>query len=421
MKHIYSFRIKGFLFLAFLLTSPFWGATLGYASTFSVAKTGSNSNSCIDAQSQSTPKLTIKAGISCLSSGDTLLIKRGTYVESFNNVIPGGTSWTNATTVAADTGETVIIKGPVGAARVFYFRGNIASYIILDGLILDGTDIVWDIVKIDQFTDGDAAHHIRIINSELRNGPSKAVLATNTTNNIQIQQSNIHDNGQADYDQDGFYSYNFYIQGEDNLIENCDISGAGAHGVHIYNGYTFQSNNNIVRNNIIHDNGLLNSGGKTGGGILIGSGTNNQIYNNLIYNNAHKGIRTNSGVIMWNNNIYGHSQMAVELAYVSGSEIRNNIFWQNGTDGMVSHGVTFMESNNLTIGPRFLDPSNFDFRLQSDSPAIDAGFDLSDKFSKDFIGTKRGFGGGWDIGAYEFVGTTVDNVPPLSPTDVVIF
>ena len=38
----------------------------GTGKTYYVAKTGSNSNSCTQAQNQSTPKLTISAGISCL-------------------------------------------------------------------------------------------------------------------------------------------------------------------------------------------------------------------------------------------------------------------------------------------------------------------------------------------------------------------
>ena len=60
-----------------------------------VAKTGSDSNSCAQAQSQSTPKLTIQAGIGCLSAGDTLFVRAGTYAELINTTkftIPSGTA-----------------------------------------------------------------------------------------------------------------------------------------------------------------------------------------------------------------------------------------------------------------------------------------------------------------------------------------
>ena len=54
---------------------------LTHGATYYVAKTGSDSKSCTQAQSASTPKLTIKAGLACLKGGDTLIIKAGTYNE----------------------------------------------------------------------------------------------------------------------------------------------------------------------------------------------------------------------------------------------------------------------------------------------------------------------------------------------------
>ena len=51
----------------------------------------------------------------------------------------------------------------------------------------------------------------------------------------------------------------------------------------------------------------------------------------------------------------------------------------------------------------FVDPDNGDFRLLSDSPAVNAGVNLSQYFLTDIVGTYRGQGGAWDIGAFEFV------------------
>ena len=61
-----------------------------YCATYYTAKSGSNSNSCAQAQNVSTPKLTIGAGIGCLSSGETLIVKAGTYNESLDST-PSGT------------------------------------------------------------------------------------------------------------------------------------------------------------------------------------------------------------------------------------------------------------------------------------------------------------------------------------------
>ena len=57
------------------------------------------------------------------------------------------------------------------------------------------------------------------------------------------------------------------------------------------------------------------------------------------------------------------------------------------------------------------------FRLISSSPAIDAGFPLTE-VTNDFDGVSRPQGAGWDIGAYEYHGsdTTAPSVSITSPT-----
>ena len=97
-----------FLPVFLVLTTP----ALTHGATFYVAKTGRDSNSCTQAQSASTPKLTIKAGLACLKGGDTLIIKAGTYTEVIPiNAIPSGTNNSNHTIVRAATGETVALNG----------------------------------------------------------------------------------------------------------------------------------------------------------------------------------------------------------------------------------------------------------------------------------------------------------------------
>src|SRR5262249_29397338 len=82
---------------------------LVHGATYYVAKTGSDSNSCSNAQSQSNPKLTINAGVGCLGAGDTLIIKSGVYDELLENVIPSGTS-SALVTVRAEEQHGAIIR-----------------------------------------------------------------------------------------------------------------------------------------------------------------------------------------------------------------------------------------------------------------------------------------------------------------------
>ena len=91
------------------------------ATVYYVATTGSDSNPGTNSQ----PLRTIKEGVKRLSAGDTLYVKSGTYTESIRHwqtPISNGTSWSNPITVAANPGDTVIIK-PL-ADNAFFWIGD---------------------------------------------------------------------------------------------------------------------------------------------------------------------------------------------------------------------------------------------------------------------------------------------------------
>src|SRR5262249_53357241 len=128
--------------LAFTAATP---TSSGTGNTYYVAKTGSDSNSCSEAQNQSTPKLTINAGIQCLSSGDTLNIRAGTYTDDKMNLSPSqsGTSYNNPTTIQAYSTEVVTIVGYCfGLSSPS--AGQAYRYFIFKNLICDGSTIARD-------------------------------------------------------------------------------------------------------------------------------------------------------------------------------------------------------------------------------------------------------------------------------------
>src|SRR5438132_964238 len=110
---------------------------LAHSATYYVAKTGSDSNGCQNAQSSSAARLTINAGAACLSAGDTLLVKAGTYGEGLNAAIPNGTSG-NPVTVKANPGDVVVLQPTAtvgGTLSAYLFNGN--HYIVVDGFVVD--------------------------------------------------------------------------------------------------------------------------------------------------------------------------------------------------------------------------------------------------------------------------------------------
>ena len=410
---------KGFFsFACVFVINSIIPTAVGEAATYYVAKSGNDGNSCSQARSQSTAKLTVNSGVKCLSAGDKLYIKAGTYVESLLNVIPGGTSWSSPVVVASFPGDAVTIKGKTGASQVIRIAGSSKKYIIVDGLILDAINVGYSGIKFDT-VGGLASHHIRIQNSEIKNSQDAAgILTTRDSHYNEFINLNVHHNGMQDDNNNGKYPYGFYILGKHNVIENCRIWSNGGTGIHIYNGYTDASDYNIIRNNIISGNGTKTTSGGTGG-VIIGAGKGNLVYNNIVYNNFGYGIRHSRNAKSFNNTIYNNQDMAIELAYSGGSsEVRNNIFWGNGTDAVVNHGTgTPTTSNNLTSNPRFLDAGGFDFRLENSSPAIDSGINLVSYFDFDFDGVSSKRDSNFDIGAYEFKGAGNDD-PPLPPTNL---
>jgi hypothetical protein len=79
----------------------------------------------------------------------------------------------------------------------------------------------------------------------------------------------------------------------------------------------------------------------------------------------------------------------------------------------------YSEANGINGGYTpaqiFTDPANGNFTLKAGSPAIDSGADLSAYFTTDYLGNARP-AGAWDIGAYEYGGST----PPDASTNVVM-
>jgi hypothetical protein len=187
---------------------------------------------------------------------------------------------------------------------------------------------------------------------------------------------------------------------------NMPSSGVGAGGAILNSSGTIQ--NNIIRNNHAE-----------GGSAFYGC--SGLISNNVIYNNTSVAIGACSGKIYNNtlyNNISGFAQCEGEIA--------NNIFWWDDSNEHISiggsssipnycliKGYTGPGNGNIDADPKFVDPENFDFRLQTDSPAIDAGGTSPTlEVKADFNGVQRGLkskavtggdGSGVDIGAHEFI------------------
>ncbi len=387
----------------------------GSGRIYYVGKAGSNSNSCAQAQNHLTPKLTISAGLACMQGGDTLEIKQGTY-EEVDLVPPSGTS-SNRTIIKSFGTDTVRFT----RFTSWNFYSGRFSYVDFVGGCTAGLSrtcrMVWDGTGTDCCSgaianaglsfgaEGETAHHIRFNGIRATNWGGVASNISSPNAFIEFRNSRFDNNGKfLDFGNPdnpilGMAGYHFYIGGGNILVENCELDHAGGYAIHQYGG---RGNNNIYRYNVIYDNGLTVSANAADGILLHGWGSGHQAYGNLIYNNKRgAGITAvSSGSKIFNNTVFNNDTGIYVFPGTGQTVIRNNITYGNRI-AVINDGTGTTLSNNLEIDPKFVAPINYDFRLQSSSPAINAGVSIAE-VTMDLDGTLRPQGPAFDIGAFEY-------------------
>jgi len=407
-------------------------AIIGVASAadYYVAKTGND-----DWEGNAThPWLTVNKSCYALTAGDTVYIKEGTYNE---RAIPqnNGTS-ENYITYTAYPGDTVTIDGTgLSTYPSGLFRIENKDYIKVSGLSLKNYINTGACFGIYIYNGSD---HIIIENNIVNNTGGCGIYAHVNANNI------IIDNNEVSYtnldpawgqemislcDVDTFEVKNNYVHHSDNI--GIDAKSGCSNGKiyrnHVHNtssgiytdAYADYDHDTDIYENIVHDvTANCYQAATENGGTL----ENIRFFNNIGYNSSSRGfvIYNYPGIV---NNITVINNAFHECAIycmMCTEENATNITFRNNINsecpGIKSNALPeVIIDHNLFSGysqdygddyiianPEFVNVSEGDFHLQSDSPAIDNGSSV-DAPSVDYDGNPRPIGAGYDIGAYEYL------------------
>lgn len=423
------------------------------ATTWWVSATGGSTGNCSTAQGASDPGTyirTITAGLACVGSGGgtagaghTVMVKNGTYNEQMANKLPGGTSASRFTLKSQNKWGAVIAPTPgtIVSSHNAINQDSLApaSYITIDGIDFDGgpshDNNCQDGPGGIGVSSGGGTNWI-IQNNRFRNWTAEGVAGASGVNGFQFLGNYFDGNGDLSGSEDPNKCHGVYWGAMADAIfdGNTFTNHNYGYGLHIYDGNG--STNNIVRNNIFFNNGTLVIGApwnarKGKAAVIQGSGQ--LVYNNVFYNNPLMGLEMAWGVGCANCNVFentfynnGTGLWVQSRGIDTNIQVRNNIFWQNGTDFQDDFGTT--TSNNrctnpgtgcATSGdPLFVDATGGNFRLQPGSLALNIpGASLNSFgsiYALDIAGVPRPQGANWDLGAYELGGA------PTSPPSIAI-
>ena len=231
------------------------------------------------------------------------------------------------------------------------------------------------------------------------------------------------------------------------VIRGNLIYGNNANGIHMNGDISLGGDGVIsdalVENNIIYDNGVGGGSGINGDGL-----TNSMVRNNLIYNTHASGIslyQIDAGAPATGNKVYNNTVVVADDGRwalniqdgSTGNEVRNNVFYSHhsfrGAVNVSADSLPGFSSNYNIMEDRFttddgssvltfaewqsqtgqdaqsavsspdalfLDPTNGDHHLRTDSPALDAG-ELLAEVPTDLEGQARPLGVTHDVGCYE--------------------
>lgn len=393
----------------FLLAAALMSAVPAYAATYYVATTGNNSNP----GTSSRPWRTVAYAASKMVQGDTTYVKGGTYQEGLIRFGRSGTSSAPIKLLNAPGEFPIINFIDKTSTRQLLFQNSAGSQKAMAWITIEGFEIRNGYVGIKIANGQDLTIRRNWIHHQLKHG----IFGNGTR--ILIDRNKINHNGNFSQcasspsycNQDhGIYMNGTAITATNNLFYDNLALGIQVNGTVSYKSSSHPGPEFALSRNWVIANNTFAYQRNAPGIVLWGSECDNaRIENNIFYENYVTGANYKANGIAFT----GTS---------TGAIIRNNLAYATGSGGtlFLGSGGQYTQSGNIvnTVNPKFVNapatlPSSPNFALASGSPAIDKGLSLSaSKIS--YPGTSRPKLAAYDIGAYEYYGSSTTLAAPTS-------
>lgn len=315
------------------------------------------------------------------------------HIEGFGISVPTNvTTWPDLYGIAVRSSNVEVVSNYVHDVASFGIFATTASdaneriagnrlYKVGTGIVINGTGWLVEGNEIERLvyssSVGDADYCIffgsnHVIRSNYWHGTSSAEIGP------------AHVDGFQTYDQGGTAQH---VRIEGNLVADFYHQGCMLEATLYTNSFDIVICNNIFRNAVSW-------------GVCATRGIRNvQIDNNLFIDINSSGVGINDGATgEINNNIF-YNVTGWDSATPASTGTKNLWFRPGGSVG------TRFTGDIRNTDPKFVDVANGDYRLQTNSPAIDAGVTVASVLN-DRDGQLRPQGTAYDIGPYEYVPST---------------
>ena len=417
-------------FLQFFLIAISVSSLIFSQTNYYVSESGSNSNNGLTPQ---TAFASLQYAADMVSAGDSVLVLEGNYVGF--DIRSNGTQNSPIVFKAIENNVVIDERNPVTIDGI-----NIenATWIMIDGFEVTDQPRAGIRIVLSDF--------VVIRNNNCHNNYRWGIF-TGFTDDILIENNSCS----FSEDEHGIYVSN---SSDRPIIRNNHSFNNNGCGIHMNGDISMGGDgiisNAIVEGNILHDNGY---GG--GSAINMDGVQNSKIYNNLIYNNHATGIamyQIDGGDASKNNKIYNNTIIQpsdgrwniLVTDGSTGNTLYNNILISNhGFRGSISIDAAsttgFISDYNILVNRLsnddgnsnmalsqwqslgydlhsmiadsesqiFVDHTNGNFHLLQTAQTVDAGTNLVlPTVFEDLDNVSRPQGIGFDIGAYDYIGTT---------------